>query len=309
MPATPAIIPRTQPLLGPTGVGSNNQVLSSDGAGGTHWVTASSGGVTDHGALTGLGDDDHSQYPLSAGRAGGQTIVGGVNGSDKLVLSANSAFNVSIEVSNEGLSVGGAAISGVRQTIIQVPFREKGIVIAGKGRHSSSPTDNANGVVILCEWNTTNNRQLLIGDSAKVGLSTGIFARLISSSSGVVLDAVTGTGQRSDMIFGTDTSNVTFGHNVNGPSNAKAFFGGEATKATAVFRTATSQTANAIEVQSPAGARLSGVGPNGAILNAVFSDATRPAAGIAGRVIFNSDDGNLNIDTGTQWVTPDGTIT
>lgn len=41
----------------------------------------------------------------------------------------------------------------------------------------------------------------------------------------------------------------------------------------------------------------------------VFSDANRGAAGTAGRVIFNSTDGNLNIDNGTNWILPDGSIT
>lgn len=41
----------------------------------------------------------------------------------------------------------------------------------------------------------------------------------------------------------------------------------------------------------------------------VFTDATRPAAGIAGRVIYNSTDTNLNIDTGSGWILPDGTAT
>jgi hypothetical protein len=41
----------------------------------------------------------------------------------------------------------------------------------------------------------------------------------------------------------------------------------------------------------------------------VGTDATRPAAGTAGRVFFNSDDGNLNIDNGTNWILPDGTTT
>jgi hypothetical protein len=41
----------------------------------------------------------------------------------------------------------------------------------------------------------------------------------------------------------------------------------------------------------------------------VYSDATRPAAGTAGRIIYNSDDGNLNIDNGTNWILPDGTTT
>lgn len=46
-------------------------------AGNTAWeaYTPSSGGVTDHGDLDGLDDDDHTQYALLAGRAGGQTLV------------------------------------------------------------------------------------------------------------------------------------------------------------------------------------------------------------------------------------------
>lgn len=45
------------------------------------------------------------------------------------------------------------------------------------------------------------------------------------------------------------------------------------------------------------------------LLLGVFSDANRPAAGTAGRVIFNTTDGNLNIDNGTNWTLPDGTVT
>lgn len=41
----------------------------------------------------------------------------------------------------------------------------------------------------------------------------------------------------------------------------------------------------------------------------LFSDGTRGDAGIAGRVIFNTTDGNLNIDDGTNWILPDGTTT
>jgi hypothetical protein len=39
-----------------------------------------------HGALTGLGNDDHTQYGLLAGRAGGQTLNGGLNASDQLTI-------------------------------------------------------------------------------------------------------------------------------------------------------------------------------------------------------------------------------
>lgn len=40
-----------------------------------------------------------------------------------------------------------------------------------------------------------------------------------------------------------------------------------------------------------------------------FTDLTRPTPGIAGRVIFNTDDGQLNVDNGTNWTLPDGTMT
>lgn len=48
-------------------VGTDGQVLTADSAEatGTKWAT-NPAGVTDHGALTGLGDDDHPQYPLAA---------------------------------------------------------------------------------------------------------------------------------------------------------------------------------------------------------------------------------------------------
>lgn len=48
------------------------------------------GGVTDHGALTGLSDDDHTQYALLAGRSTGQTIIGGTGASENLTLSPTS---------------------------------------------------------------------------------------------------------------------------------------------------------------------------------------------------------------------------
>ena len=50
----------------PTTDGTTDYVLSTNGAGVVSWVAAS-GGVTDHGALTGLTDDDHTQYALANG--------------------------------------------------------------------------------------------------------------------------------------------------------------------------------------------------------------------------------------------------
>lgn len=56
-------------------------------------LTAASSGttpITDHGGLSGLGDDDHAQYLLLAGRAGGQTAYGGTAASENLIFYSTS---------------------------------------------------------------------------------------------------------------------------------------------------------------------------------------------------------------------------
>ena len=53
----------------------------------SHQSTGAQGGQLDHGAaLTGLTDDDHTNYLLLAGRAAGQTINGGTAASENLIL-------------------------------------------------------------------------------------------------------------------------------------------------------------------------------------------------------------------------------
>ncbi len=54
-------------------------------------TNAAGGGQLDHGAaLTGLTDDDHTQYVLLAGRATGQDIIGGTASGDDLTLESTS---------------------------------------------------------------------------------------------------------------------------------------------------------------------------------------------------------------------------
>lgn len=54
----------------------------------TYWPGG--GGASDHGALTGLGDDDHTQYALLLGRSGGQSLTGGTAANDDLTLEGTS---------------------------------------------------------------------------------------------------------------------------------------------------------------------------------------------------------------------------
>lgn len=71
--------------------GTNDYVLTADSTvtGGVKWAEAA-GGITDHGDLTGLSDDDHSIYPLLLGRSGGQSLIGGTAASNNLTLTPTS---------------------------------------------------------------------------------------------------------------------------------------------------------------------------------------------------------------------------
>jgi hypothetical protein len=72
-------------------------------------------GVTIHSQLTGLTApaDDHTQYPLSAGRAGGQTLIGGTAASENLTLqsTANATRGNILSLDSLFLSTNGSTIS------------------------------------------------------------------------------------------------------------------------------------------------------------------------------------------------------
>lgn len=73
---------------------------------------ASTSGVTDHGALGGLSDDDHSQYALLAGRSTGQILTGGTASGDDLTLrSTTNATKGDVILNDQGgnVIIGGAA--------------------------------------------------------------------------------------------------------------------------------------------------------------------------------------------------------
>lgn len=83
----------------------------------------SGAGVTDHSALTGLTDpstdDDHTQYALLYGRAGGQTLYGGTAANDDLILNATRHGTVAtseVRLANTGGSVviGGGGAPGAK---------------------------------------------------------------------------------------------------------------------------------------------------------------------------------------------------
>lgn len=54
------------------------------------WLASAPDTEIDHGTVSGLGGDDHTQYLLLLGRAGGQSIIGGTAASENLVLESTS---------------------------------------------------------------------------------------------------------------------------------------------------------------------------------------------------------------------------
>ncbi len=72
---------------GPQGTAGDTGTQGVTGATGPPGPAGSDGGGTgDHGFLDGLGDDDHTQYALLAGRSGGQILIGGTASGEDLVL-------------------------------------------------------------------------------------------------------------------------------------------------------------------------------------------------------------------------------
>lgn len=56
----------------------------------SRWLPSLPDTEVDHGTISGLADDDHTQYMLLAGRAGGQALVGGTAASETLTLESTS---------------------------------------------------------------------------------------------------------------------------------------------------------------------------------------------------------------------------
>jgi hypothetical protein len=79
-------------------------------------TAAPSGGVSDHGGLTGLGDDDHSIYALLAGRSGGQTLIGGTASGDDLTLQSTSHATKGEVIVSDVLTVAPILADSIIQT-------------------------------------------------------------------------------------------------------------------------------------------------------------------------------------------------
>lgn len=101
---------------------------------GAAWVSV---GITDHGALTGLSDDDHTQYALLAGRAGGQTGYGGTAASEGLTFYSTSHATKGTVAFGSSM-VWTESTGRLRLGIQETPTGEKGRVMIVNDRASDA---------------------------------------------------------------------------------------------------------------------------------------------------------------------------
>jgi hypothetical protein len=116
----------------------------------------------DHGSISGLADDDHSQYALLAGRSGGQSLVGGSASANDLSLSSTSnatkgkiklGANSAFDEANTRLGIG----SNAPESLLHLQENNVKYNISA----NSSTTSGAVNAVLASVTTTSNSVELV----------------------------------------------------------------------------------------------------------------------------------------------------
>ncbi len=106
-----------------------------------NYIGSGGPGATDHGALTGLADDDHTQYALLAGRSGGQQIYGGTaSGNDLTIRTTSNATKGTIIMADDGGNVTMGTATPSTSTILTTRGTGTSDTTAGYSHKNSSGT-------------------------------------------------------------------------------------------------------------------------------------------------------------------------
>lgn len=181
------------------------------------------GGVSDHGGLTGLSDDDHTIYALLLGRSGGQTLIGGTAASNNLTLQSTSNATRGVILGNDTFSSPGAGASSERYGASAVAAGASSLAL-GNAASSASANGIAIGASCVIGTGTTNlgigksltinngtNNCIAIGHSLSVptGCASSIFLGLAQTIS----SGATGCTLLGSSVTCTGNNAVGFGYN------------------------------------------------------------------------------------------------
>ena len=171
-----------------TAAGADNQVLIGNTGAAPGWANASTlAGQIDHGSVTGLSDDDHTQYALLAGRSGGQILIGGTGTTDGLTLQTTSGtgttgadmhFLVGDNGGTEAMTILNSGYVGIGTAAPTVPLEVSGR-ISQIGLGDSIIIGNQAGA----NDDLTNNRNIFIGGYAGYLNTSGVYNSAIGYSS------------------------------------------------------------------------------------------------------------------------------
>lgn len=163
-----------------------NQLLVYNG---TAWVNF--GSTQDHGNLSGLGDDDHTQYALLAGRSGGQVLIGGTGAGDDITIQTTSNGSKGSYIFSElGTGIGHFNGSGVLTSSLIV----NGDITDGTIAEPKLDIVNSTTDAYVLSWSDADGKMKWVAQSGGPGSSDSYEVDLDGGTSNSISAASHGLG-------------------------------------------------------------------------------------------------------------------
>ncbi len=261
-------------------------------------------GNLDHGLLTGLGDDDHTQYALLLGRSGGQTIYGDTAAGGNLTLhstfnatkgkiffgassaydGANIRLGIATTTPSYAISLGNDAAKtiGIEDATTASGLGGRSLTVrAGIG--DSSGSGSAGGQLIFTAGNAGGDNTVSRAGGAitftagtSKGSSAGAAFNVTSGAGGVGTAATGATGGGVNLTAGAGGANIT-----PGAGGTLTFTGGDAGAGTTITTGATGA------VNSLGGGGNGGTGGQGVFTGGTGGTTTAATGPNGGTLIFS----------------------